>query len=245
MTARILQLFTITICLSLASGCTSLTTAAKKQDLDINSRLTQTIFLDPVAPDLMTIYLQVRNNSDSENFYLTQGIKDRLINNGYQIINDPTKATYWLQANVRYVGRPEGNEFEDAIGNYKGAIETAGAAIAISDISGGSGRDNVKAAAIGALVGYIADAAISDDYYTAITDVQIAKKVDAGQVITDEEHRLNQGESGQAIQSSQTTSDRQKYQTKVLITANQANMDVVNAETEIAKKLTRVLSGLF
>ncbi|MCU4676640.1 complement resistance protein TraT [Catenovulum sp. 2E275] len=231
--------------LLILSGCSSITTASKKQDLSINSRLTQTIFLDPVAPELMTIYLQVRNNSDSENFYLSPGIKQRLENNGYQIVNDPTKATYWLQANVRYVGRPEGNEFEDAIGNYKGAAEGAVTAVTISELGGGSGSDNVKAAAIGALIGYIADAAVSDDYYTAITDVQIAKKVDEGMVISDEEHRLNQGESGQAVQSSQTTSDRQKYQTKVLITANQANMDVVKAEAEIAEKLTRVLAGLF
>ncbi len=245
MTARIIQLFVLSASLFLAVGCSSVTTAVKKQELEINSRLTQTIFLDPVAPDLMTIFLQVRNNSDSENFYLTPGIRQRLENNGFRIVNDPTQATYWLQANIRYVGRPEGNEFEDAIGNYKGAVEAAGAAITISELSGGSGSDNVKAAAIGALVGYIADAAISDDYYTAITDVQIAKKVDEGQVISDEEHRLNQGESGQAVQTSQTTSDRQKYQTKVLITANQANMDISNAEQEIAKKLTRVLSGLF
>lgn len=231
--------------LVITTGCTSIATATKKSELKINSKLTKTIFLDPVAPAKRTVFLQFRNNSDSESFNIQQQIKSKLEGNGYTIIEDPEQATYWLQANVRYVGPPEGSEFENVFEDYMGAAEGAAAGVALSEITGGSGNGNVKAAFIGALIGYAADAMVDDVFHAAITDLQISKKVENGTVESEEKHRLSQGESGRETQKIKTTTNRKKYQTRVLMTANQANMDIPESELVMQKRLTKVISGLF
>jgi hypothetical protein len=42
-----------------------------------------------------------------------------------------------------------------------------------------------------------------------------------------------------------SSSDRLKFQTRALITANQANMDVEQAKLAMRDKLVKILSGLF
>ncbi|NTS77457.1 complement resistance protein TraT [Catenovulum sp. SM1970] len=230
--------------LILLAGCSALGTATKKQDLAINTKLTQTIFLDPVAPDKRTVFLQLKNSSESAQFNIEPTLTNVLASAGYQVTDNPELATYWLQANVRYVGPPEGKEFEDVMSSGSAAVQGAIAGAAISAATGGDGSDNAKAALLVALIGYAADSMVDDVYHTAITDVQLSEKTN--DIVTDEsKHHLSQGESGTTKQTITSTTNRKKYQTRVLITANQMNMVIAEAEVKMQEKLTQALSGLF
>ena len=46
------------------SGCAAVQTAISKSDLDVQNKMTDTIFLDPVSQSKKTVYVQVKNSSD-------------------------------------------------------------------------------------------------------------------------------------------------------------------------------------
>ena len=46
------------------SGCAATSTAVAKRNLDVQTKMSDTIFLDPVTPDERTVYVDVRNTSD-------------------------------------------------------------------------------------------------------------------------------------------------------------------------------------
>ncbi|MEK7792160.1 MAG: complement resistance protein TraT, partial [Pseudomonadota bacterium] len=53
------------------NGCAAVHTSIAKKDLDVKTKMSDTIFLDPVEPEQRTVYLNVRNTSDKTNFDIT------------------------------------------------------------------------------------------------------------------------------------------------------------------------------
>ena len=49
------------------------------------------------------MYVEVRNTSDKPEFNLSPTVKAAIQQKGYTVTNDPTKAHYRLQANVRSI----------------------------------------------------------------------------------------------------------------------------------------------
>ncbi|MDX2251210.1 MAG: complement resistance protein TraT [Nitrospira sp.] len=58
-----------------------------------------TIFLDPNTN--RTIYTQLRNTSENQQVTLSE-VNAKLTAKGYQLVNDPEQANYWIQAKVIY-----------------------------------------------------------------------------------------------------------------------------------------------
>ena len=52
------------------SGCGALHTAVAKRNLDVQTKMSSSIFLDPVEPEQRTIYVDIRNTSDKPEFDL-------------------------------------------------------------------------------------------------------------------------------------------------------------------------------
>lgn len=59
-------------------------TMISKRNLDVQTKMSETIFLDPVGPDKKVIFVDVRNTSDKDNFDITP-IKDAIAKRGYRI----------------------------------------------------------------------------------------------------------------------------------------------------------------
>jgi hypothetical protein len=58
-----------------------------------------TIFLDPNTN--RTVYTQLRNASENQQVTLNE-VNTKLTAKGYQLVNDPEQANYWIQAKVIY-----------------------------------------------------------------------------------------------------------------------------------------------
>ncbi len=58
-----------------------------------------TIFLDPNTT--RTVYTQLRNTSENQLVTLNE-VSNKLTAKGYQLVNDPEQANYWIQAKVIY-----------------------------------------------------------------------------------------------------------------------------------------------
>lgn len=100
---RLTLLLSMVLVLVQLSGCTAIHRSIAKGELDIQTRMSQTIYLDPVEPELRTVFLDFRSTAAEFQQPLDQAVIDFLQQRGYQITDSPAQAQYWLQVNVRTV----------------------------------------------------------------------------------------------------------------------------------------------
>ncbi|MDN3653496.1 complement resistance protein TraT [Thalassotalea ponticola] len=221
------------------AGCGALHTSVKKRNLDVQTKMSSTVWLDPVAADKRTVFLQLRNTSDKPGLTYENEVRNAIIAKGYQVVDDPDLAHYWLQVNVLQVGRTDLRS-GDSFGTYGSAI--AGGAVGAQI---GSGAGQVAAGVAGAGLGIIFDAMVDDNLFTMITDIQISEKAKQGVRVTESEKAvLKQGESGSKTQTATQVVDRKKYQTRVVSLANKANLQFEEAEPALRQGLITSISGM-
>lgn len=229
------------------SGCAATHLAVAKKDLDVQTKMSATVFLDPVTAAERTVLVQVRNTSDKPDFGIEGEVVSALQAKGYRVVMDPAEAHYIVQANILQVGKSDQTAAESALGSgYGGGFDGALAGMALAGATGGGGRNIVGGGLVGALVGTVVDAAVKDVYFSAITDVQIKERMGKGkQAQIASEHNLKQGTSGSTTVSYQDTSDFRAYQTRILSSANKVNLDFAEAQPALKQGLVRSLSGVF
>lgn len=224
--------------LSMLTACSAINTSVAKKELDVQTKMTESIFLDPVAPDKRIVYVDVKNTSDKPNLIIEPQIIAGIIARGYKVTDNPDEATYLLQANILQIGRRNARS-----GRPDGSATLLGAG-AGSLMGDGNGRGAM--AIVGALLGTMVDASVKDIYYTLITDIRLSERAKAGAVVNEvAKGTLKQGDSAKIEQSSHGTSEWRRYQTKIVSVANQANLEYQDAEPELIKGLVQNLSNLF
>jgi hypothetical protein len=219
-------------------------TAVAKRHLDVQTKMSASIFLDPVEPEQRTIYVDIRNTSDKPEFDVRDEVIAALRARGYQVIDSPKKAHYWLQANVLQVGRTNARDAHRALAAGPGVAGGAVTGYALHRASGGSGHNAAGAVVVGAVAGTVIDAMVEDVYYSVITDIQIMERFD-GVVKEDAHHDLQQGTSGGTESTYQRESNQRKYQSRVMSFANQVNLAWPEAAPQLRVGLARSLAGLF
>ncbi len=229
--------------LSLA-GCGAVHTAVAKRNLDVQTKMSASIFLDPVEPEQRTIFVDIRNTSDKPEFEVRDEVINALRARGYQVIDSPKKAHYWLQANVLQVGRSNAREAHRALAAGPGVAGGAVTGYALHRATGGSGSNAAGAVVVGAVAGTVIDAMVEDVYYSVITDIQIMERFD-GVVKEDSHHDLRQGTSGGTESTYVRDTDQRKYQSRVMSFANQVNLEWPEAAPQLRVGLARSLAGLF
>lgn len=231
------------------TGCAATQVALSKKDLDVQTRMSATIFLEPAVPDTRTVFVQVRNTSDRQEFDLGADLAQAISAKGYRIATDPGQAHYVIQANVLQVGSMSPSASQTALtGGYGGPV---GAGLMLAGASYASGSSSNRGLAAAGLLGAAADvvtgALVKDVYFSIITDIQIKERIRAGggQAQTTAQHNLQQGTSGGTTVTYQEQSDWKAYQTRVVSTANKVNLDFAEAAPALRASLTRSISGLF
>lgn len=232
------------------SGCAAVHTSIAKKDLDVQTKMSDTIFLDPVEPEEKTVYLNVRNTSDKTNFDIASPVARALESKGYVVTNNPKKAHYWLQVNVLSVDKASPTAAENVLrAGYGGAITGAMVGAATGGALGGwsgAGIGGLAGAAAFGIADTVASAAVKDVLYMAITDVEIAERAEAGVIVRqDSQQDAKQGIGGARRQSSTKVSNMNKYRTRVVSTANKVNLQYEEAASDLTNGLTRSISGLF
>lgn len=146
--------------LVLMSGCAT-------SQLQTSAKMTQSVFVNPVAKEKRTIFVSMRNTSGTD-IMLEPRIVQTLMNKGYTVIDDPEKASYVLMANVLYCNKKS----ENNVGN--GAV-MGGMAGAIAN-SGANGRSVAAAGLAGAIVGGLIGKATEDTIFQMQVDIAIREK---------------------------------------------------------------------
>ncbi|MCX7630396.1 MAG: complement resistance protein TraT [Geminicoccaceae bacterium] len=232
-------------------GCAATYTAVAKRNLDVQTKMTDTIFLEPVPPAQRTVFVEVKNTSDKPDLDIERPIRERIASRGWQVVDDPRRARVILQANVLQAGRTSETAAEQMYGRGFGAPIT-GAAV------GGTagyviGRNVPGDAAVwglgGALVGGLAEtvtgAAVQDVTYSIITDIQVQERA-PGEVVTETRAgTVRQGRSAEIRQTATRTTDMRRYTTRVMSIANKVNLDWPEAAPQLVDGLVRVVAGIF
>ena len=233
-------------CLTL-TACSAATTAISKRELDVQTRMSDSIFLEPLAPARRTVFVQVKNTSDRDDFSIEEGVKAAILQRGYQLVDNPERAHYMLQANVLQAGKSSVTAAEDAFsGGFGGALFGAAVgAIGTRAVTKDTGSI-IGGGIIGAAVESAAGAFIQDVTYSAITDIQVSERAMEGEVITESfEQDVGQGTGGSRIVRADNTTSWKRYRTRVMSVANQANLDFEEAAPELVSGLTRSIAGVF
>ncbi len=233
------------------AGCAATTTAISKRELDVQTKMTDTVFLEPVAADRRTVFLSVRNTSDKPDFMVEPAIRRQIESAGYRIVDDPDQAQFMLQANVLQAGRNSLTAAEAAgEGGFGSAVSGAAVGAGTGFLLGKAGGSDVgltvAGALLGAAIGTAADAYVQDVTYTVITDLRVSERARGGTVVSQSEQQtLGQGSGGAVTQSSSTITDWKHYQTRIVATANQANIEWDEAAPFMVDGLTRSIGGIF
>ncbi len=146
--------------LLLFSGCAT-------SQLQTSAKMTQSVFVNPVAKEKRTIFVSMKNTSGAD-IMLEPRVVQTLINRGYSVIDDPEKASYVLMANVLYCNKKSEN-------NVASGAMMGGAAGALAN-SGSNGRSMAVAGLAGAVVGGLIGKATEDSIYQMQVDIVIREK---------------------------------------------------------------------
>lgn len=232
----------------LLSGCAATQVAISKRDLDVQTKMSATVFLDPVRADQRTIFVQIRNTSDKQEMDVSSDITSAISAKGYRIVDDPDQAHYILQANVLQVGHTSPSAYEQALAGGYGSAFNAGvlAGGTAYALGNNSSRGMLGVAILGAVVDTVAGAAVKDVFFSMITDIQIKERFTSGaRANAASQHKLAQGTSGGTTVTYEEQSEWKTYQTRVVSTANQVNLKFEDAVPALRTGLSRSLAGLF
>lgn len=211
------------ICVSIASlllaACGAATTSIAKKDLKVETKMSSTVFLEPITPAEKVVYLQVRNTSAYPNLDLTGPLYSALVNKGYEVTNDSKAAHYVLQVNVLQAGELDAATRDKIVGRGFGDALMGGLAGAgVGSLVSGHSDAVVAGALVGAAIGGLASATTHDVTYSVITDVKITEKL------------KNRSEV---------------HTTRIASTANKVNLKFEQAEPELVEGLARSIAGIF
>jgi hypothetical protein len=241
----------VSLALGLA-GCAATTTAVAKRNLDVQTKMSESVFLTPVPPSQRTVFVQVRNTSDQPDLDLEWAVRQQVAARGYEIVDDPTQAHFILQANVLQAGRSSETATEAAYkGGFGGTLigGAAGGGVGYAIGRAGGGNDALLAAGgalLGAAIEGIAGAYVQDVTYSIVTDIQISEPAEVGQVVTETEStELRQGTSSRIAQSTSRTLERKTYATRIVSRANKANLEWAEAAPALVDGITRSVAGIF
>lgn len=221
------------------TGCSSVNTVIKKRNLATETKLSETIWLNPELIKDKTIFVQIKNTS-TKPVYIDSQIKNLLIAKGYKIVNSPKNANYWLQVNVLKLDKIDLKNGNPAESGLLGAGVGAMAGV----YNTGSLNTGLGLGLVGGAIGIAADALIEDIKYTMITDVLVAEKTDVN-VNTQNINMIQQGTKGIAAVTSSRNSNMNKYQTRVVSIANQVNLKFEEAAPLLQQELMSSIGNIF
>ena len=221
------------------TGCSSVNTIVKKRNLEVQTQMSETIWLNPEFIGDKTVFVQIKNTTP-KTLTIDQRIKTLLISKGYKITNDPKKANYWLQANILKLNKEDLRNSNPAEAGLMGA----GVGGALGAYNTGSVNSAIGLGLVGGVVATAADALFEDVYYVMVTDIVISEKTNK-KVTIDNVNLIKQGTRGVAATTSVNSGNMNKYQTRVVSTANKVNLKFEEATPLLEVELINTISNIF
>lgn len=235
------HILTIAAAITLAA-CSSGKMNKEYKELQVNTEMSSTVFLEPVAPEKQVIYVRVKSTTGNKGFKLQGAIENAMRANGFRTTNNPEDANFMIDANIRnYTSTrkaPDGTG-ESIVGAVVGGVLG-------SAFGGGSGREITTA--IGAAAGGAAAQAYATRNllvsYTAEVDVRVSQRP-IGAVEYTTNTNIKQGDSSTSRANYKRTVNWEHYNTKLISTAKKMGLTEEEATPEIVEEIVASLSNMF
>lgn len=234
--------------LFLLSGCAATMNAIEHRNLEVETKMSESIFLNPLLLSKKPrVLIRVSNTSDLQIDVrkFTADLAQKIAMRGPTIVvNNITgeKPDYILQVNILYMDYEKQGMTADTMlaGGFGGAL--AGSTVGSGWKANTAGA--AAGAAVGSVIGGLVGSVIKVERYVGAVDVQIMEKVPGG-VKGKMTTNARQGTATQFQTERNIQSDYQIYRTRIVTSAVQTNMDKKKACEIITDRLTNAISNLF
>jgi hypothetical protein len=241
-----LKIAVIAVTALFLSGCAALHTSIDKKDLDVQTKLSTAIFVESVPPEQRKIYLEVRSAvQEFDRNAFRVALRDQITNsgNGYALVDSPKNAQYSMSVFVRNLEKAS----PSAASNYlKSGFEGVAGGAALGYATGGRGRNAMAGGVIGGLVSTAANAFVKDVTFLLVADIQIKEKAAKGVIVRkDSKTNTKTSDDGSSTQTSSEVSNRKEYRTRIVTTANKANLKLEEAQPLMFSKTAYAMASFF
>ncbi|VAW56419.1 hypothetical protein MNBD_GAMMA07-1281 [hydrothermal vent metagenome] len=246
--SRLIAFTTLAASFTLLSSCAALHTSIAKRNLVVQTKISTAIFVDAVKKGKRSVYVDIRSSvMEFDRRKLKKEVMAVFVDNdnGYTTTDDPDAAQYHLSIFVLKLEKTSETAADAAL--KRGFIGgSQGMAIASGAIIGSRSGNTGAGAVLGGLGSTIADAFVSDDTYMLVADVQIKEKARKGVFVRkDTKISTIASDAGGSTQRVSEMTNRKEYRTRIVTTANQANLDINEAQPLMFKKTAYAMAGFF
>lgn len=237
----------------LLSGCAATSVALGKKDLDVQSKTSTAVFVEPVSRNLRTVYLDVRSGvMEFDRRAFKRFVAEQFATNGegYRIVEDPNSAHFQMLAYVLNLEKADKSAAQAALQEgYVGGGEAMAGAAAGALIGHNSGK-TWQGGVIGGLAAsgasLVANALVKDVTYMLVCDVSIRERLTNGAFVRKDTKIDNKvSDAGSSQQRVSEVSDKKEYRTRIVTTANKANLELSEAQDQMFQKTAYAMAGFF
>lgn len=224
-------------------SCAATQTALEHGKLTTSTKMSETIFIDPVSDHQKTAYISVKNTSDQKiNF--SGPLARALQSHGYKIVNNPNAAHYLIQANVLKIGKMTRQASDAAVGSGFGStLAGIGTGVAIGGLTNNSNA-MLAGGLVGGLASVAADALIKDVNYAMITDIQISERT-RHKIKQKTQASLQNGSSTNTRQDYSENTNLKRYRTRLVSNADKVNLNFDEARPILEREAANSIAGIF
>ncbi|HEC19667.1 MAG TPA: conjugal transfer protein TraT [Gammaproteobacteria bacterium] len=233
------------------AGCAAVQTSIAKRKLDVQTRVSTAIFVDPVKRDKRVVYVDIRSAvmEFDRNAFRKAIVEEFAKNgNGYRITDDPDAAQYQMNIFVTKLEKASPTAAEVALKQgYMGDVG-AGAMLGASMGAdrGHSASSTVGGGILGAVATTAANAFVQDVTYLLVADVQIKEKTRKGVIVRkDTQISAKVSDAGTSTQRVSEATNRKEYRTRIVTTANKANLELEEAQPLMFAKTAYAMASFF
>lgn len=239
----------------LLGGCAATQIAISKKNLVVQSKTSTAIFVDPVSKEKRTVYVEVRSGvQEFDRRAFSTFVKNEFSKNenGYRIVDDPDAAQYTMSVYVLNLEKADPTAAQAALKQgYTGEIglaTTAGALVGARHGGGygGAVSGGLIAGVLAAGGSLVADNLVKDVTYLLVCDISVKERAAKGVLVRrDTQIDTRVSDAGSSQQRLSEVSDRKEYRTRIVTTANKANLKLEEAQEQMFSKTAYAISGFF
>lgn len=241
-----IQIALLSVMIFALSGCAAVHTSIAKKDLDVQTKISTSIFVAPVTKDKRKIYLEVRSGvMEFDRNAFRQALNAQILasGNGYTFVDGPDKAQYTMSVFVRNLEKASPSAAENAINS---GFQGVAAGATLSYATGGSRRNATAAGLLGGLASTAANAFVKDVTYLLVADIQIQERAGKGVIVRrDSKTNTKISDDGATTQTYSEATNTKEYRTRVVTTANKANLELAEAQPLMFEKTAYAMASFF
>lgn len=233
----------VTIALGL-SGCTAISTEMHHGKLSTASKMSNSIFLDPISDSEKVIYVQVHDTS-GQKVALKSAISTLLTDKGWTVTHNVHKAHDMLQINVLQAGKaPNVASVWQSMNNGFGSAMLGGFTGLAAGLATGDAGTGVGVGVATGAISWVANEMVKDVTYSMMTDIQVSVRVN-GIVSHHTKAHIAQGSSTTTNETYNTKSHWLHYRARVASVADKVNLKFKDAKPALERQVASEIAGIF